>query len=303
MVLPEIVPAFRGVRLNTSCKLKLPRVTYVPIYLGLTIMLVYAAKTVYEGSPLYCVYNFFCFHKPIISYSNEIAAALREFIAALPSSMKRSLVCTEGSMAYRYVLWWLQKAEAHHVINGLVVNTILPDGTLDVGIQWQSWRICYIVKDRNFSCPYNVWLDHVPFYSRWEIFEITFIPADRYKDNVNKFVLTNKSYTRLADLCRWCALAYTHYVHHIPWTAHREFTDDQLVDRDYFEMYRDVTDRRANLAAVGRAGAEFPRGAGQVCNGATLYDSGGTAILIAAADRNNNRSGYPQTVNRSRYPH
>ena len=97
MVPPEIVPAFSGVRLNTSCKLKLPRVTYVPIYLGLTIMLVYAAKTVYEGSPLYCVYKLFCLHKPIISYSNEIAAALREFIAPLPSSMKRSLCADEAT--------------------------------------------------------------------------------------------------------------------------------------------------------------------------------------------------------------
>ena len=98
-------------------------------------------------------------------------------------------------------------------------------------------------------------------------------------------------------------MAYTHYAQHIPRPAHREFINDQLVDRDFFEMYRDVTDRRANLAAVGRAGAEFPRGAGHVGNGATLYDSGEIAILIVAADRNNNRSGYPRTVNRSRYPH
>ena len=271
------------------------------INIGLVLALAYVGKMVYDTNPTYGGYVILSLQWPVMAYSKELATAAREFIAALPSSRKRSLVCEFNSMSYKYILKWLNKAHTHHVINGLVVKDILPDGSMNVDIENQTWRICYIVKGRDFSCATNEWLDHVPLYTRNETFEITFLPADRYSNTAKRFVLTNKSYTRLTDLYRWCGLAYVDRTR-VPRTAHRSINDDQLVD-EYAEMYRSFTDRWGNLAAAGRAGAGFPRGPGKVGNGTTPNDSGRTAILIAAADRNYNRSGYPQTVNCSGFPH
>ena len=260
----------------------------------LLLGLAYVGKMVYDSNPYYGGYIILSLQWPLVQDSKELATASTQFVAALPSSLKRSLVCEEGSMAYKYILKWVTKAHAQHCINGLTVTTILEDGSLDVEIECQCWTICFIVHNADFSCERNTWADQVPFWTRHECFEVSFIPPDRYNHTTKKFVLTNKSYTRLTDLYRWCGLIYVDVVEFVPRTNHRSYNDDQLVT-EYSAMYRSFEDR---LWGTCHQWGSVGNGAGQVGTGRVDQDilSGQPAKLavvplrLIAADGNSNRS-------------
>ena len=141
---------FNSVRIHSSCKdLMVPMFKFF-IHLVLVIALAYVGKMVYDSNPTYGGYVILSLQWPIMQYSKDLATASREFIAALPSSMKRSLVCEYNSMSYKYILKWLNKAHAHHVINGLVVKDILPDGSMNVDIESNMADLLHRQRQRLF---------------------------------------------------------------------------------------------------------------------------------------------------------
>ena len=109
-----------------------------------------------------------------------------------------------------------------------------------------------------------------------------------------KFVLTNKSYTRLTDLYRWCGILYVDQIEVVPRTNHRSYNDSQLVS-EYSAMYRSFEDR---LWGTCHQWGSVDNGAGQVGTGRVDPDilSGQPAKLAVvplrpiAADRNSNPS-------------
>ena len=75
--------------------------------IALVILLLFVGHEVYSSSPTYGGYVILSLQYPIQQYASEISSSASAFVAALPSSRKRTLVCEKGSMCYKYILHWL----------------------------------------------------------------------------------------------------------------------------------------------------------------------------------------------------
>ena len=80
-------------------------------------------------------------------------------------------------------------------------------------------------------------MDHVPFITRCEVFEITFILADHYHRTVHKLMISNKSQTRMKEFTRWLNLVYMNLIAHIPRTIHPSINEERLIE-EYTAMYQ-----------------------------------------------------------------
>ena len=97
-----------------------------------------------------------------------------------------------------------------------------------------------IAKD--FANKDNKFADHAPMCTVGELFEVTFMPEDSYQKTKAKFVISNKSDTRIRDLLRWVGLAYVGRVQHIPRAVVRTLNEEQLCP-EYTQMYHSYQDR------------------------------------------------------------